>query len=530
MTNTYKHYREKLAEHSAIWGDQYALTMAQGLFSLGEHDTRATFHAYIRKNPFNGGYLLTGGQNIINEWLDKHWRFDDIDLENLRNDVIPDDEGNMMRLYSDEFIDHLANAKMELTIDAMPEGEIAFPDEPIYRVHGPLWQCLMVETPILNVTNSQSLFATLASRLSTATGGDPILEFGLRRAQCIGGLEPTRGAYLGGIAASSNNEAKKFYGIPTKGTFAHAWVMAQEDEIAAFVKYANVMPHNGIFLVDTYETLEGVRRASRACKEAGVTLKGIRLDSGDLAYLSKEARKILDKEGFPQAKIAASNDLDERTIRSLKEQGARIDIWGIGTNLATSKDQPALGAVYKLGALYNSSLDPSVIEQMRAKLPDVNAQISTDFMRDVIKLSEDAIKVTIPGEMDILRYLSVDENGVPLAYNGDTLISPFGDDPIRDGRLARDIVSVRKNDGTLRKTFAAATHAFRPLVRTFDNGRLVAPTETVHDARERAAKALSMLDETHRRLLNPHLYVVGLEEDLYNKRQKMIAAARGMAA
>lgn len=333
MTTTYKHYKEPLAEHSAIWGDQYALTMSAGLFENQEHNTQATFHAYIRNNPFNGGYLLTGGQNIIKEWLDKHWKFDEIDIERMRSETLPDQDGNPTRLYSDEFIDMCANAELELTIDAMPEGELAFPDEPIYRVHGPLWQCLMVETPILNVTNSQSLFATLGSRLMTVAGGDPVLEFGLRRAQTIGGLEPSRGSYIGGISATSNNEAGKYYGIPTKGTFAHAWVMAQEDELESFKKYARAMPNNGVFLVDTYDTAEGVRKAVQACKEIGVGMNGIRLDSGALADLSKTARKILDEGGFPNAKIAASNDLDEKAITSLKAEGAKIDIWGLEPTL-----------------------------------------------------------------------------------------------------------------------------------------------------------------------------------------------------
>lgn len=527
MPSTYKHYREPLAQHSAIWGDQYALTMSQALFTNGEHNTQATFHAYIRKNPFDGGYLVTGGQNIIKEWLDKHWKFDEIDIENMREETILDSNGVPRRLYTDEFIEMLQNAELELTIDAMPEGELAFPDEPIYRVHGPLWQCLMVETPILNATNSQSLFATLGSRLVSLANGDPVLEFGLRRSQAIGGYEPSRGAYIGGIAATSSNEAKKFYGIPTKGTFAHAWVMAQQDELASFKKYASAMPHNGIFLVDTFDTLEGVKNAIKACKEIGVDLKGIRLDSGDLAYLSKEARKILDEGGFPNAKIAASNDLDEETIASLKAQGAKIQIWGIGTNLVTSKAQPALGAVYKLGAVFDSDLSADVLDQIRAGIQMGKNPSDPDFMRDVIKLSEDSIKVTIPGELDVIRYMTSGENG-KKRFDGDTLISNLVQSPVNDGALTRDIISVRKNDASLRRTFAAGTNAYRPLVRTFEKGCLVVPMETVHEARERAENSLSMLDETHKRLLNPHIYGVGLEKALFDKRQAMIMQARGV--
>lgn len=508
MTNEYEYYNEPLAKHSAIWGDQYAVTMSAALFKNNEHNTPATFHTYIRKNPFQGGYLLTAGQNIIKEWLDQHWKFDEIDIKRMRNEKVLDNHGNPIRLYSDEFIEMCANSKLELTIDAMPEGEIAFPDEPIYRVHGPLWQCLMVETPILNVTNSQSLFATLASRLTVAAGGDPILEFGLRRAQSIGGLESSRGSFIGGVSATSNNEAGKHYGIPTKGTFAHAWVMAQEDELDAFKKYSKAMPHNGIFLVDTYDTERGVKRAAQACRDIEVNLKGIRLDSGDLAYLSKRARKILDKEGFPHAKIVASNDLDEQTVSSLKAQGAKIDVWGIGTNLVTSKAQPALGAVYKLGAIFN--------------------QKDTGFVRDTLKLSEDQNKITIPGELSILRYIVTDPAGKPIRYDGDTLIPSALEDFIRDERLATDIISVRKNDATLRKKFTAGTMAYNPLKRIFDKGKLVVPIETIHEAHTRAMHSLSMLDETHRRLLNPHTYIVGLEQSLFDKRERMMKKARGL--
>ena len=207
---------------------------------------------------------------------------------------------------------------MELTVEAMKEGDLAFPDEPIYRVHGPVWQCLMVEAAILNALNSQSLFMTLASRIKDATKSerivsftkkeerDPVLEFGLRRAQCIGGLEPTRASYMAGVDGTSNLLAEEYYGIPSSGTFAHALVMLYEDELDAFIDYAKAMPYNGIYLVDTYNTLEGVRKAVEACQKTGAKLKGIRLDSGKLAYLSKEARKILDDAGYTGAKIAAS--------------------------------------------------------------------------------------------------------------------------------------------------------------------------------------------------------------------------------
>jgi len=529
------HYEEKLAQHSAAWRDRYAITMAQAFFSNGKHNLPVTFHAYIRTNPFNGGYLVTGGQNIIREWLDQHWKFDQRDLEILRDTVVADQNGKPQRVFTDEFIETCRTAKLELTIDAMPEGEIAFPDEPIYRVHGPLWQCLLVEAAILNTMNSQSLFATLASRLAAVAEGAPILEFGLRRAQAIGGLEPSRGAYLGGAAATSNDLAHKYYNIPAAGTFAHALVMTYEDELEAFRDYIGAMPHNGIFLVDTYDTVEGVKKAVKACQESGLNLKGIRLDSGDLTYLSKKARKILDQAGFTKAQISASNDLDEDTIAAIKREGGMIDIWGVGTNLVTAKQQPALGGVYKLGAVFDGALSQAEIEATRELVKQGRQpHLDPGFVREVIKLSEQAEKVTIPGELDLLRYVLYDGD-TPLRFNGDTIISNLIRDPVTKGAqpqrlhpdvLARDIISVRKNDETLRKVFSEQATVYRPLVRMFDQGKMVGAAETVHEGRARAARSLALLDGAHKRLKNPHLYVVGLEQGLYQQRKDMILKLR----
>lgn len=532
---TAAHYEEKLAQHSAAWRDRYAITMAQAFFTNGKHNLPVTFHAYIRQTPFRGGYLVTGGQNIIREWLSKHWTFDDRDLQLMREAVIPDVHGTPQRLFTDDFIEMCRGAKMELTIDAMPEGELAFPDEPIYRVHGPLWQCLLVEAAILNTMNSQSLFATLASRLVEVAKGAPILEFGLRRAQCIGGLEASRGAFLGGAAATSNDLANKYYNIPAAGTFAHALVMTYEDELTAFKEYIGAMPHNGIFLVDTYDTLEGVKKAIAACKEMGLNLKGIRLDSGDLAHLSVEARKLLDAAGFTKAAIAASNDLDEETIESINHQGGKIDIWGVGTKLVTAKAQPALGGVFKLGAVFDGKLSQAEIEATRQLVKQgKQPHLDHDFVRHVIKLSEDSEKTTIPGELDLLRYVTYN-NGKPVRFNGDTIISNLSRDPVRAGAnpglqhpdvLSRRIVSVRKNDETLRKVFRENAHVYRPLQRMLDKGKPVGPDETVHEGRIRAQQALALLDPAHKRLKNPHLYVVGLEESLYNERKQTIIRLR----
>ena len=521
-------YEEKLAQHGPLWGDLYALTMSQAFFTNNKHDMNTTFHAFIRQNPFGGSYLLTGGQNIIADWLENNWKFGPREQAWMREQVVLDTvTGENKRLFSDEFIEYTANSKLELSIDAMPEGELAFPDEPIYRVHGPLWQCLMVESAILNATNSQSLFATLASRLVQIADGAPILEFGLRRAQTIGGFEPTRGAFLGGVAGTSNMEAAMYYNIPAAGTFAHAFVMTYEDELDAFKEWAGAMPYSGIFLVDTYDTVEGVKKAVQACKEKGIILKGIRLDSGDLAHLSIAARKIMDEAGFTEAKVVASNDLDEETIADLNAQGAQIDLYGIGTNLATSKAQPALGAVYKLGAVYDGKLSQSEIEKIRRAVKEGHTPDS-DYVRDVIKLSENAVKTTIPGELDVLRFV-FDEADGSTRYDGDVILKNNTKDPVSIDKLNRDVVSVRKSDESMRKTFNKNTKVVRPIVPFFDQGKRVTPFETVHEGRARAERALSMLESSHKRLKNPHIYVVGIEKELFDERKNMIDNLRNPA-
>ena len=532
-------YEEPLAKHSPLWADQYAYTMAQAFFTHGKHNVNTTFHAYIRKNPFDGAFLVTGGQNIIFEWLKDNWKLDERDIEVLKTEqVLNPTTGKMERLFTDDFIDMLVNTPLKLTIDAMPEGELAFPDEPIFRVHGPLWQCLLVEAAILNVTNSQSLFATLASRIVEVTNDDnseklkKVLELGLRRAQAIGGLEPTRGAYLGGIDGTSNMLAKKHYSIPSSGTMAHAFIMMYENELEAFEEYAEAMPSNGIFLVDTYNTLEGVKNAIKACQKIGAPMKGIRLDSGDLTYLSIEARKLLDEAGFTDALIAASNDLDEKKIADMKAEGCKIDIWGLGTHLVTSKSQPALGGVYKLGAVFNGELSQSEIDAIRKEAKAGAPLSNPDYVRNVIKMSGDAIKVTIPGELDVLRYV-FQEAGQPPRFDGDTIVAVASKEQLVDDVasptkkvLADQIVSVRKADDTFAKAFEPGTPAYRPLVRTFNEGVMVIPLETVHKGRERAAQQLEMLDPAHKRLNNPHEYVVGIDDQLFDQRHSMMRNLR----
>jgi nicotinate phosphoribosyltransferase len=365
----------------ALLTDLYQLTMAYGYWKSGTAERQAVFHLFFRRHPFKGGFTVSCGQQPALDYLEA-FRFDAADVEYLRR--LTGNDGQP--LFEAGFLDALAAMRLDVEVDAMPEGTVVFPHEPILRVRGPLWQCQLLETPLLNLVNFQTLIATKAARICMATGGDPVLEFGLRRAQGIdGALAASRAAYVGGCAATSNVLAGRLYGIPVRGTHAHSWVMSFETEQGAFDTYAQAMPNNCVFLVDTYDTLEGVKHAietGRALRARGHEMVGIRLDSGDLAWLSVEARKLLDAAGFERAAIVASNDLDEHLIRSLKQQGATIGVWGVGTRLATAYDQPALGGVYKLAALREPG----------------------GAYRYTIKLSEQAIKISNPGLLQVLRF------------------------------------------------------------------------------------------------------------------------------
>src|SRR5262245_39386033 len=325
----------------ALLTDLYQLTMAAGYWKSGVSEREAVFHLTFRRPPFGGGYAIAAGIAPAVEYL-RRFRFttDDVAyLSTLR-------DGEKQPLFKPAFLAYLRELRFTCTVDAIPEGALAFPHEPILRVRGPILQAQLVETPLLTLINFQTLIATKAARIVQAARGGPVVEFGLRRAQGIdGGLGASRAAYIGGCAGTSNVLAGKLLGIPVLGTHAHSWVMFHGDELAAFRAYADALPGNCTFLVDTYDTIDGVRHAIEVGHELrarGHELAGVRLDSGDLAELSITVRKMLDDGGFPDAKIVASNDLDETLIASLHEQGAMIDVWGVGTKLVTCYDQPAL--------------------------------------------------------------------------------------------------------------------------------------------------------------------------------------------
>ncbi|MCH7814584.1 MAG: nicotinate phosphoribosyltransferase, partial [Planctomycetes bacterium] len=374
---------------------------------------------------------------------------------------------------------------------------VVFAHEPLLRVQAPIIQGQILESALLNVINFQTLIATKAARICHAAGGDAVLEFGLRRAQGIdGALAASRAAYVGGCAATSNVLAGKLYGIPVRGTHAHSWIMTFDTELEAFDAYAAAMPNNCVFLVDTYDTLEGVRRAIQVggrLRARGHEMVGIRLDSGDLAYLSIEARRLLDEAGFGQAVIVASNDLDEHIIESLKQQGAAIGVWGVGTRLATAYDEPALGGVYKLTAIR----DPGGDWQYK------------------VKLSEQAVKISTPGRLQVRSY---EEHGQFVA------------DAIYDLNAPPNAgcTVVDPADMTRRKRVGPDTPYTDLLEPVFRDGREVRDPPTLDDARGRARDQLNRFHAGIRRLVHPHQYPVGLEQSLHDLKTRLILEARSL--
>jgi nicotinate phosphoribosyltransferase len=474
----------------ALATDLYQLTMAYGYWKTGLHEREAAFSMFFRQPPFTGGYAVTCGQEPLAE-LVAGVGFGSDDLAYLAtlvgNDGAP--------LFEPGFLAALAALRPALDIDAMPEGSVAFPHEPIVRVRGPLWQCQLLETPLLNLVNFQTLIATKAARVCAAAGG-PVIDFGLRRAQGIdGGVSASRAAYLGGCAGTSNVLAGKLYGIPVKGTHAHSWVMCFADEREAFRRYAEAMPNNCVFLVDTYDTLGGVEAAIEAGRELrarGHEMVGIRLDSGDLAALSRAARRMLDDAGFPDAVIVASNDLDEHIIASLRAQGAAIAVWGVGTKLVTGHDQPALGGVYKLAAIRDTS----------------------GAWRPRLKLSEQPIKISNPGVLQVRRYY----RGARMV--GDVLYD-IGD-PEPAGLAMHDIADPTRT----RRIDAHDAH--RDLLEPwFRAGVRVRAPEPLDVGRARCARELAALGSRSTRLLNPETYRVGLDHPLHERKLRLVAAARG---
>ncbi len=480
-------------QNLTLMTDLYELTMMQGYFKNKNRNETVIFDAFYRKNPCDGGYAICAGLEQVIKYI-QELRFDSEDIDYLAS----------LGIFQKDFLDYLSTFRFSGDIYAIPEGTVMFPREPVIKVIAPIMEAQLVETAILNIINHQSLIATKAARVCYAARGDGIMEFGLRRAQGPdAGTYGARAAMIGGCIGTSNVLCGQLFDVPVKGTHAHSWIMSFPDEYTAFKAYADMYPGACILLVDTYDTLKsGVPNAIRVfseMREAGIPLSfyGIRLDSGDLAYLSKKARKMLDDAGFPDAVISASNDLDEYLIDSLKAQGAAITSWGVGTNLITSKDNPSFGGVYKLAAIQDKN---------------------GDFVPK-IKLSENSEKITNPGNKKIYR-----------VYEKET------------GKIKADLICLaeeeyREEDELLlfdpqepwKKTrLAGGSYRLRPLMEhIFEKGKCLYASPKVMEIRTYCQRELDTLWDETKRLVNPNQVYVDLSQKLYDTKIRLLEEMSG---
>ncbi|MGL4362106.1 MAG: nicotinate phosphoribosyltransferase [Cellulosilyticaceae bacterium] len=468
--------------------DLYQLTMMQGYYENHLNNHEVVFDLFYRNNPSGNGYAVCCGLEEIIEYI-KNITFTDEDISYLRG----------LELFNEAFLEYLCNFKFTGQIDAIPEGTVVFPMEPLIRVSAPILEAQFIETTLLNIINHQSLIATKAARVVRAAGGDTVLEFGLRRAQGPdAGIYGARAAIIGGCNATSNVLAGKMFGVPIAGTHAHSWVMSFEKEIDAFRAYAELFPKKCILLVDTYDTIEqGVPNAIRVfdeMKERGIVLEsyGIRLDSGDLAYLSKKARQMLDEAGYADAIISASCDLDEYLIADLKRQGAEITLWGVGTKLITSDDCPSFGGVYKLTAerREDACFAPKI------KISDNPEKVTSPGVKKVVRVY-DANNGKIKADIIALEEEEFDENK---------------DMVLRDPKARWKKMHLKANTYKLKSL----------LVPIFRDGECVYDAPSVMDIRKKTQEELEGLWEEYKRLINPAIVPVDLSDELYYLKEHML--------
>ncbi len=467
--------------------DLYQFTMMNGYMKHGMQKHVAVFDMFFRTLQNNSVYAIMAGLEQAIDYI-KNLRFNEDDLEYLRG----------LGIFDEEFMEYLQHFKFTGDIYAIPEGTPVFPGEPLIRVKAPIMEAQLIETALLNLVNHQTLIATKASKVVYAAGGKGVLEFGLRRAQGPdAAIYGARASIIGGCVATSNVYTGQQYGLPAKGTHAHSWVMSFPDELTAFRAYAEVYPTSCMLLVDTYDTLKsGVPNAITVFKELrqkGYEPVGIRLDSGDLAYLTKKARQMLDEAGFANAQIFASGDMDEQTIWDLRAQGAAIDVWGVGTKMITSDDLPALGGVYKLSA---EIIDGEVIPK--------------------IKISENSIKITNPGIKKVFRLFD-NATGKALA----DLIT-LEDEVIDESRPLTIFDPVL----TWKKMTITNYTAKELLVPVFINGEQVYQSPNLMEIQKYAATQMDTLWDEYKRLNNPHVYKVDLSQKLYDLKNRLLQEHR----
>jgi len=473
----------------ALRTDFYALTMMNGYLRAGLADRRAVFDLFIRSIPENGGYCVLAGLEDAARFV-RSVRFGEGEIDYLRG----------LGVFAEPFFERLRRFRFSGDLFAVPEGTLIFPVEPVLRIEAPLFEAQFFEGALLNLINYQTLIATKAARVATEAGCDNVIEFGMRRAHGVdGAFSATRAAYIGGVASTSNTEAGRVLGIPVRGTQAHSWIMAFPDELSAFRAYAETYPDSSVLLVDTYDTLRsGIPNAITVGHELarrGHRLLGVRLDSGDLSYLSIRAREMLDRAGLEQTQVVASGDLDEWIIHDLKVQGARIDIWGVGSRLVTSHGAPSLQGVYKLAAL----------EEEGGWSPR-------------LKISERGVKATIPGVKQVWRLESA------AGWWEADLIAQ-ADERFGDARELLGYHPLIEYESKRYTEIAAARPLLEPVLRAGEPVRALPPLAAV---RARAAGQLARLHPTSRRLLNPHIYKVSIsEQTLVLRRRLREAMQRG---
>lgn len=461
-----------LLKHPALYTDLYELTMAQGYFLAGRQEETACFNYFFRQNPFNGGYVVFAGITDLLSILE-HYRFHEDELDYLASIG-----------FQNDFIEYLRTFRLSVDIFSAKEGEIVFPRETIVQVEGTLIETQILETLLLNILNFESLIATKASRMKLAAGEKKVLDFGLRRAQGFGGIQASKAAAIGGVEATSNVYSSFLHGTPASGTMAHSWIQSFDDELTAFKKYAAYYPDNCILLVDTYDTLNiGIPNAIKVAREMeqkGDRLKGIRLDSGDLAYFSRKARKQLDDAGLDYVKIAVSNQLDEYLIKSLLNQNAPIDLFGVGTRLVTGNESPALDGVYKLATVND---EPK------------------------LKVSENIEKITFPGKKRIIRYI----NGQNKFYGDGILL----DSESSVNTLFHPYYTIKHSDVSSFET----EELLQPVMQ---NGEHVCEMATPFESAQYAKKRLQRVHSEHKRFENPHIYKVGISRKLKDLRDELM--------
>ena len=469
-------------ENLTMLTDLYQLTMMQGYLVSGCRHKEAVFDVFFRTLPFKGGYVLAAGLEQVVEYLE-NLTFSEENLAYLRS----------LNLFNEDFIEELRNFHFTGDIDAVPEGTPVFPYEPLIRVKGRIFETQLLETAILNLVNFESLIATKASRVVTAADGRPVMEFGLRRAQGPdAGILGARAAFIGGCQSTSNVLAGERYGIPVSGTQAHSWIQCFPSELEAFRAFARTFPDSCLLLVDTYSVLEsGVPNAIKVGLELeaeGHHFQGIRLDSGDLAYLSREARRMLDAAGLKGAIIVGSNDLDEETIFAIRAQGAKIDAWGVGTNLITSKDNPSLGGVYKLAA-----------------------EGERGIFNPRLKVSENIAKITNPGIKKIVRFY--DRAGKAMAD-----VIALEDEVFTEGNSLTIFDPIQ----TWKRKTLTNFRTRELLIPVFRGGKRICELPKLKDIQTYARKELDTFWDEVKRLTNPHRYIVDLSTNLFDLKQQLL--------